>query len=361
MPADLLSRTFLLAFIFAPCLGLAGVLNEALENYIWNWDGDGNRTQIVFQKDGTVLTRDRKTWKWQILGPSTARLTLNEGQVVDIEFDADFTRFRNVKGSASSPSGTRGQLRAASVAPGAGRAAPDPNNMTLSRDWMPHNVHTRKELLDSIEFYSRAALGGAERGQEKTPSVIWGPVKWLMPLQDALKTLPRNSRRQREFKVMNLAFPQHSLQVTMMAVVGVEVPDRCNQFKYVSFICDMDQRVIGLQLVHNNPAMVPWDAPGPDGVREPYFNFIEDRWNGSTTNCVPYQVRPAGPGVTLIKTALFDSPTIGTPPYAQGPCPGYVVVPYGRYLESVHWYLTAPLAQKLLEIVETTRREGLQK
>lgn len=177
MPADLLSRTFLLAFIFAPCLGLAGVLNEALENYIWNWDGDGNRTQIVFQKDGTVLTRDRKTWKWQILGPSTARLTLNEGQVVDIEFDADFTRFRNVKGSASSPSGTRGQLRAASVAPGAGRAAPDPNNMTLSRDWMPHNVHTRKELLDSIEFYSRAALGGAERGQEKTPSVIWGPVK----------------------------------------------------------------------------------------------------------------------------------------------------------------------------------------
>lgn len=361
MPIDLLSRTCLLLFVIAPSLAIADTLNEALQNYIWNWDGDGNRTQIVFQQDGTVLTRERKTWKWQILGPSTARLFVNERQVVDIEFDSAFTRFRNAKGGSLGPSGTRGQPRAATATAEAARPAPDPNNMTLSRDWMPHNVHTRKELLDSIEFYSRAALGDAEPGQEKTPSVIWGPIKWLMPLQDALRTLPRNSRRQREFKVMNLAFPQHSLQVTMMAVVGVEVPDRCCQFKYVSFICDMDQRVIGMQLVHNNPAMVPWDAPGPDGVREPYFNFIEDRWNGSTTNCVPYQVRPAGAGVTLIKTALFNNPAIGAPPYAAGPCPGYVVVPYGRYLESVHWYLTAPLARKLLEIVETTRREGLQK
>lgn len=111
-----------------------------------------------------------------------------------------------------------------------------------------------------------------------------------------------------------------------------------------------------------SPQIYNWAAPGPDGVREPYYNFIEDRYNGSTGNCVPYQVQAAGKGVNLIRTILFNQPDIGIQPYPAGQCPGTVTLHHytqRSYRENVHWYLTAPLAQKLLEIVASIRRQGL--
>jgi hypothetical protein len=105
--------------------------------------------------------------------------------------------------------------------------------------------------------------------------------------------------------------------------------------------------------------MVNWESPFPDGVREPYYNFIEDSYNSSTRNCVPYQVRDAGKGVKLIKTALLKQPSIGIPPYSPGSCPGYIFLYSNDYGEDVHWYLTNPLAKKLLEVVDSIRKQGL--
>jgi hypothetical protein len=81
-----------------------------------------------------------------------------------------------------------------------------------------------------------------------------------------------------------------------------------------------------------------WE-PQPDGVREPYYNFLAISVNGSTINDVHYQIRDAGKGVTLIKTALFDKKRL-------------------RYRENVHWYLAAPFARTMLDIVEFHRRKG---
>ena len=108
------------------------------------------------------------------------------------------------------------------------------------------------------------------------------------------------------------------------------------------------------------PPFVTWKVPGPDGVSVPYYNFVMDTWNAARSQCVPYHVQSADKGVILIKTALYDSPTIGTPPYAPGPCPGTILLPPRKYLDSIHWYLTAPLAAKILEIVEDARQKELK-
>ncbi len=65
-------------------------------------------------------------------------------------------------------------------------------------------------------------------------------------------------------------------------------------------------------------------------------------------------------GVKLIKTALYKQPDLGLPRWWRGgQCPGYTQLATDEYGENVHWYLTAPLAKKLLEIVDAIRKQGL--
>jgi hypothetical protein len=110
--------------------------------------------------------------------------------------------------------------------------------------------------------------------------------------------------------------------------------------------------------VQTNPKAVVWH-PKPDGVREPYYNFIDDKWNGSTRQCVPFQIKAASPGVTLIKTALLKQSNLPVlPPGVVAPPPTFYM--YLQYLESVHWYLPAPLAAKFQEIVEHNRKAGVR-
>ncbi|MES2598699.1 MAG: hypothetical protein V4662_25420 [Verrucomicrobiota bacterium] len=62
----------------------------------------------------------------------------------------------------------------------------------------------------------------------------------------------------------------------------------------------------------------------------------------------------------LIKTALYKQPDLGLPRWWRGgQCPGYTQLATDEYGENVHWYLTAPLAKKLLEIVDAIRKQGL--
>ncbi|MEN3943170.1 hypothetical protein WJU23_17865 [Prosthecobacter sp. SYSU 5D2] len=234
--------------------------------------------------------------------------------------------------------------------------------MKLSKNWVPHNIHVRKILLNNLEFYSLAVLGGNAAAEPAIPDKIWGPIAWRMPLRDAMKLLPAGARRHREMRMANLAFPRDSLHITTMAMDGrVVFEDHCNRFKYLSFICDTESCVIGIQLVETSPKTVNWPSPGPNGILEPYYNYIEDRYNGSSGNCVPYQIVDAGRGVKMIKTVLFNQPQMFLP-HGPGECPGTVSLQaYASrpYLENVHWYLTAPLAKSLLEIVASVRKSGL--
>ncbi len=376
-------------------------LTQALtSDFLWTWQSPTANTRIIFNNDSTVITQDGNLWKWQAIGERAVRITFDPANTVDLFFDSAFTQFRDGKddkfrggrilpADSGSPTMTKApdpfaaisttQPTAAPVStpvikptsppiasspsPPAATAPvktpPDPNKMTLGRDWLPYSIHARKVLLDSIEFYCRAAVNGASAGQETVPTTIWGPVKWLMPLDQALKGLPAGTRKQREFRMANLAFPQNSFTVTIMALAGQELNDRGDKFNQITYISDYNLRVIAVQLVHTKPAYVTWKAPGPDGIRNPYYNFIEDRWNASTTNCVPYQISKADKGVTLIKTAFFDAPVLPRGPFPNSPYNGHVWFQFGRYLENVHWYLPAPLAGKLLEVVDELRKRGM--
>lgn len=200
--------------------------------------------------------------------------------------------------------------------------APQPTQMKLHASWIPHNVHARQELLATLAFYSQAAT----KGGVTTPSVLWGDIKWLMPLDEALKTLPAGYRIQRTENMSKLAFPV-GLSLTFVSLAGGPVVDRHNLFNEAVFITDLDRRVVSVQWVHNQPPAVVWENRRWDGIRDPYYNFLADKWNGKNGRNVRYQIRPGAPGVTLIKTVLPGS-------------------------ENVHWYLPAPLAEKLLEIAK---------
>lgn len=365
--------TALVALIFTSTVHAENTaLRRALEGHFWSWQSAQSDTLVIFEKDGTLLTREKQASRWQFTDDETVRVIFHDGRSVDLVFSPDHMRYAQTGGSLAPITGERKAGRPVAVpAPvtsstnntaSSARTFASSGGMALHKDWMPHNIHTRKVLLESIEFYCRMLVAD-EKAEPVIPDKIWGPITWRMPLAEALKTLPPGARRQREFRVMNLAFPQNSLNVTMMAVEGrVAILDECNKFKYISFIADMENRVIGIQLVDPSPLIYNWASPGPDGVREPYYNFIEDRYNGSTGNCVPYQVQSAGKGVKLIRTILFNQPDIGLQPYPAGQCPGTVTLHHYTqrpYRENVHWYLTAPLAQNLLQIVASIRKQGL--
>lgn len=341
---------------------------QDLTGHIWSWKAGITDTQVVFEPNGTMKVKgSTQVSRWKQTNATSVLVTYPNQQSVEITFAQNVMSFTQTGSPAGGVTGSRITQRTvanAGAIPSAAvpttRPPPHPMQMSLSADWLPLNVHTRKELLDSIEFYSLQVLGGNRSASEVIPDTIWASVKWLMPVKEAIAMLPRGARRQREFDVLNLAFPQHSLHVHMWAVEGgLAIPDRCNNFKYISFITDLDHRVVGVQLVNPSPKIVNWASPSPDGVREPYYNFIEDRYNGSTRNCVPYQIRDAGKAVKLIKTALFKQPSIGIPPFYPGSCPGYITLYSNEYGEDIHWYLTNPLAKKLLEIVDTIRKQGL--
>jgi hypothetical protein len=364
----LLTAVFLFSIIPAQAQNTTRFIQD-LTGHIWSWKAGITDTQVIFEPDGTMKVKgSTQVSRWKQTNATSVLVTYPSQQSVEITFDQNVMNFAQVGNPAGGVIGNRitqrtvaaAGLTASTNAAPAVRPPPHPTQMSLSADWLPLNVHTRKVLLDNIEFFALQALDGKRDAAEVIPDTIWASVKWLMPVKDAIAMLPRGARRQREFDVMNLAFPQHSLHVNMWAIEGGQaIPDRCNNFKYISFITDLDQRVVGVQLVNPSPKLVNWASPFPDGVREPYYNFIEDRYNGSTRNCVPYQVRDAGKGVKLIKTALFKQSSIGIPPYSPGSCPGYITLYSNDYGEDVHWYLTNPLAKKLLEVVDAIRKQGL--
>jgi hypothetical protein len=329
---------------------------QALIGHLWSWKSATKEAQVAFEPDGSFKMKGvEATYQWELADGGKVRIALPNGKSMELEFNKDFTGFKETGKATGGAIGTRLQARTVKAEVAKPAVVPaNPNDMALSADWRPAEVQTRRELLESLEFYSLKVLGGKRKAPDLIPTTIWGPVTWLMPVQKAEAMLPKNARKHRFFEMENQAFPQSSLRVKMYAVDGKpELSDRGNPFKYISFITDLSDRVIGIQLMSATPKIVVWEGGKPDGVKEPYYNFIEDRMKGSTRNSVPYQVRDAGRGVKLIKTALLDSPL---PLTVDGASMGLNV--NLKYSENVHWYLTAPLAEKLLEIVDIARQKG---
>jgi serine/threonine protein kinase len=199
----------------------------------------------------------------------------------------------------------------------------DPVNMMLKEPWIPPNVHTRKEWLANLAFYSQEVV----KDGTAAPAKIWGPFTWLMPITRATDALPRGSYKLRSDRAAKLAFPQGTnLHFWHVGDKGYE--DDGEHFDEIVFVTDDVDRVISIQLTENNLKTLNWiwkNKTLPDGERNPYYNYLHDRSNAKNGRVVKYQFRPAGAGVTNVKIVLEGT-------------------------ESVHWYLAAPLADKLIQI-----------
>ncbi|MCB1212361.1 MAG: hypothetical protein KDK97_23765 [Verrucomicrobiales bacterium] len=122
------------------------------------------------------------------------RVTFQSQKTVDFVFSPDDSRLSEKKFNGALTMRTPAQAR--SVVDKASTPTPassSPDEMSLAPNWLPHNVHARK---------------------------------------------------QREYPMQNPTFE-----------------DGCNRFKCVSFICDRDSRIIGIQLVDPSLAQYPCSPP----------------------------------------------------------------------------------------------------
>lgn len=195
-----------------------------------------------------------------------------------------------------------------------------------------------------LGFYCSFAVGDAPRGQEVVPGTIIWNLHWLMPMTEAEARVPGVDRLQRDYDMINPGFPQHnSIHIRSLAGRFVD-PNTRELFNICNLICDARKQLIGVQLAATNPKVV---APSPpfdpllkdpkkklmNGTLDPYYDFIEVKGDASTHQYVEYRISLPGPGVTVIQTLLIS--------HRSG------------VKENVRWYLTAPFARKLLDMVET--------
>lgn len=222
--------------------------------------------------------------------------------------------------------------------------------MVFAADWMPTKLDISREFARSLSFYCGFAVGDAPSGRETVPgTIIWG-LQWLMPMTQAEAQTPGVTRLQRDYDMTNPGFPQHN-SIHIRSLYGRFVdPSTRELFNICNLICDANKQLISVELVATNPKVV---APLPPlalmpkdpkllplfGTREPYYDFIEVKGNASTEQHVEYRISSPQPhpGVTVIQTMLIN--------HRRG-C-----------LENVRWYLTAPFARKLLDMVNTLAPE----
>ena len=204
------------------------------------------------------------------------------------------------------------------------------SGMTLAPGWLPDRLGVDQKFLQGLRFYSEKVVDGDKRGQERAPALIYSNMKWLMPINEAVATLGRVSKLP-EQKLINQAFPKDSF--TSFGFQG-QFQDGNSRFNLIFLISDAQRRLVSVQLVAQAPKVTGWDTRHPVETREPYYDFINEKRNGSGGNMVFFQVIPIQPGVKLIKTVLRKPP------------------PFGKWLEDVHWYLPAPVAGRFLDIAD---------
>lgn len=223
------------------------------------------------------------------------------------------------------------RILAQTVAPTKPPAAINFAGMLLDPSWLPDRVGVDRKYMETLKYFSERVVEGAKRGEEKAPEIIYGNLRWLMPLDQAVASLGRVAKMT-ETKITNEAYPENSL-----IIQGLQgrFQDGNSIFNQIFLVADKKRQLISVELVGQTPRNPGWDSRYPVETREPYYGLLNIKRNASTTNVVSYQVIPIRPGVKLIKTVLQKKPS-----------------PIGKWLEDVHWYLPAPLAGRFLDIAD---------
>ena len=218
---------------------------------------------------------------------------------------------------------------ARTVAPTAPTAGITFAGMVLDPSWLPDRLGVDQLFMESLRYYSQRVVDQQARGKEKAPDIIYGNVRWLMPMDQAIASLGRVSKMT-ETKITNPAYPHNSF-----IIQGLQgrFQDGNSTFNLCYLIADKNRQVVSVQLVAQTPRGEGWDNRVPVETREPYYNFVNLARNASTGKMVSFQVIPVRPGVKLIKTVLHKRP-------------------YGDWTEDVHWYLPAPLAGRFIDIAD---------
>jgi len=227
-------------------------------------------------------------------------------------------------------------LQAEYPTPGLGPLAPvNVGGMTFANYWKPSRTGMKSLLQDALVMYASAAVGKAEPHHEPSPGSLCGPLTWLMPLDEAIKTLPANHDRVVEQPMMFDCFPQSSLIVAGVHVSGSSFVDRGQQFDWIYLVVDKQRRLVGVELVALSAKTIVWRDGHPQGTQDPYYDFINMKNNAQAGRHIPYEILPAGRGVTLIHTVLP-----------------------GRTRQNVNWYLAAPFARVLLDLAQHQQAGG---
>ena len=243
------------------------------------------------------------------------------------------------------------------------RSSTSYGGMEYSPNWLPQTLTAKRELLESLDFYCKAAVGNAPKGQEPIPGTIVGGIRWRMPIDEAVQTLPQGVTKLIERPMVHSCLPTDSLVLCGFGFKSFV--DHNQPFNQLFMLVDKERKVVSVQFVDQTGKNARW-LPVPDGIREPYYNLVSLAHNGSTGKEVPYQILSGG--VVCIKTAFQDRsmrmPQMPNMPNVPQNMPN---MPSGmggmnassRIYENVHWYIPAPFARSILDIVDVYRRAGV--
>jgi hypothetical protein len=246
--------------------------------------------------------------------------------------------------------------------PAAPSASRTYGGMEFSPNWLPQALTAKRELLESLDFYCKAVVGTAPKGQEPIPTTIVGNIRWRMPIDEVVaQILPQRVTKLNERPMVHPCLPNDSL--ILCGFQFKSFVDHGQPFNELFLLVDKERKVVSVQFVDQNGRGARW-LPEPDGIREPYFNMVSLTHNGSTGKEVPYQILRGGSTAVCIKTAFQEK--TGRMPKLPTNIPNMPAIMPGmayssRIYENIHWYIPAPFARSILDIVDVYRKAGVIK
>ncbi|MEO6787433.1 MAG: hypothetical protein ABI318_14980 [Chthoniobacteraceae bacterium] len=348
---------FSLLFAAIAC-GAGGVLPDPI---LGQWRFFNNSTQL-FRPDGTSTNEKGEkdaVWRCTESAPGAPRkyvVTYGSGKFVDtltlkngdtfldghnnFRFHVTANRIGGVAAAKQAAPAPPPPMPPANP-PQKAAAAEDPPDseymgMKLHAEWFPKRETKTTELTKDLARISHFTVGKREMGNDIRPGgIVWG-LTWLMPIEEAEKSLPGLERSQMGAGTLIAMpnWPQRSLLVRSYYGKFSD-PHTGEPFTEVRLMSDIKRHLVSVELLANHPKLVRFE-PAFQGRKEPYFDFVAMGNNASTSNIVYYQdVSYGESGVACIHTLLYHGRW-----------------PLGQSLDNVRWYLPAPLARKILEIAE---------
>ncbi len=202
--------------------------------------------------------------------------------------------------------------------------------MILDPAWMPERLGVAHRHTGELRYYSKRVLEGETPGKETAPDLLWGNLKWLMPIDKAIESFGRVTKKP-SIKIVHQWYPHNSF--TLHGLQG-RFQDGNYLFSEVFLLADAKGQLISVQFVAHAPKVMAWIPGYPVEVKGPCYDFVNIKTNASTGNMVSFQMVPLRPGLKVIKLVLHKPP------------------PFGKWLEDSHWYIPAPLAGRFIEIAD---------